>query len=84
MEFALKNCYIYKILIKLIISTIELKTLIKNFKKKVKENHPDVLAKAIYLTTRQHPFMLEEVMGAVRSFEQSDFVKRPIVEFVAE
>ena len=43
-----------------------------------------VLAKAIYLTTRQHPFMLEEVMGAVRSFEQSDFVKRPIIEFIIE
>ena len=59
-------------------------TLIKNFKEKVKDNHPSVLAKAIYLTTRQHPFMLEEVMGAIRSFEQSDFIKRPIIEFIIE
>lgn len=68
---------------KFIIQT-DLVTLIRSFKGKIKDDYPNASTKFIYLTTRQHPFMLEEVIGAIRSFEKIDFVKRLIVEFIAE
>jgi len=41
------------------------------------------LAQVIYLTGRES-YMLEDIMGAIRSFKELDFVKRPIIEFVNE
>jgi hypothetical protein len=67
-----------------LIIPIDLMTLIRNFKEKVKDDYPNVFGKFLYLTTRQNPSMLEEVIGAVRSFQITDSVNRPIVEFVAE
>ena len=62
---------------------IDLTTLIRNFKAKIKNDFPDALTKTIYLTERES-LIIEDIMGAVRSFEEMDFVKCPIVEFVNE
>ena len=69
---------------KIIIVIVGLASIIRRFRNKIEGNHPNVLAKTIFLTGRTYPLLLEDVMGAVRSFNEVDFTKRPIVDFVNE
>jgi hypothetical protein len=59
-------------------------SIIRSFRNKIKDEHPNVLAKTIFLTERKYPLLLEDMMGAIRDFNETDFVKRPSIEFVNE
>ena len=41
---------------------IDLTSVIRNFKNKIRSDHPDALPKPIYLTTRNYPLLLEDMM----------------------
>jgi hypothetical protein len=68
----------------MIIVIVDLVSVIRSFKNKIESDYPDTLAKTIYLTGRTFPLLLEDVMGAIRSFNEIDFTKRPMIEFVNE
>lgn len=59
-------------------------SVVRSFRNKIEDEHPNVLAKTIFLTKRKYPLLLEDMMGAIRDFKEIDFVKRPIIEFVNE
>ncbi|PKY53055.1 hypothetical protein RhiirA4_471070 [Rhizophagus irregularis] len=63
---------------------VDLTSIIRNFRNKIEHDYPNALAKTIYLTGRTYPSLLEDVMSAVRSFNEDDFIKRPIIDFVNE
>jgi hypothetical protein len=69
---------------KIIIVIVDLTSIIRNFRNKIEHDYPNALAKTIYLTGRTYPSLLEDVMSAVRSFNEDDFIKRPIIDFVNE
>ncbi|PKK62300.1 hypothetical protein RhiirC2_790576 [Rhizophagus irregularis] len=63
---------------------VDLTSIIRNFRNKIEHDYPNALAKTIYLTGKTYPSLLEDVMSAVRSFNEDDFIKWPIIDFVNE